>query len=48
MNHKLIINRYEKIIASCSLKEDLAIFPHGDQTEVRLNVLFIHEFEVTK
>ncbi|CAB3994524.1 multidrug resistance-associated 5 isoform X1 [Paramuricea clavata] len=26
--------RYEKVISACSLKQDLDIFPHGDQTEV--------------
>ena len=39
---------YKKVISACSLKQDLDIFPHGDETEVSiaLRILVLTSFDV--
>ena len=34
INNHICSFRYEKVLSACSLKQDLEIFTHGDQTEV--------------
>ena len=35
--HLSVLCSYENVISACSLKQDLEIFPHGDETEVSIS-----------
>ena len=35
--HLSVLCSYENVISACSLKQDLEIFPHGDETQVSIS-----------